>query len=164
MNLHSSSLANRARGFSLIELILVLVLLGIIAAIAVPRFAGTGSAFQQAAFEQQLISAVRYAQQTAVAQNRSVEVVLASNGFTIRFHDDDSVFLRNPADGKPFNNQEGNPGQAPGNLTLSASETFRFDGLGRPLQDNDLLDDPLNFSINGTNLRLEPQTGYFYVL
>lgn len=68
---------NRSRGFSLIELVVVIILLGIVAAIAIPRWRG-GSGFEERALHDQIVSALRYAQKSAIAARRTVCVTFAS--------------------------------------------------------------------------------------
>ena len=58
-------------GFSLIELVVVIVLLGIVAAVAMPRLQG-GSGFDERGFRDQVMAALRYAQKSAVAARRTV--------------------------------------------------------------------------------------------
>jgi MSHA pilin protein MshC len=57
-------------GFSLVELITVLVLLGIISAVAFSRL-GRVSSFSESIFQQQVLSYLRLAQRTAVAHQGS---------------------------------------------------------------------------------------------
>jgi MSHA pilin protein MshC len=66
--------ACRARGYSLVELVIVIVIGAIIAAIAIPMF--NQPAIDEAWYQEQIRSAVRHAQRTAVAQRRPVFVVV----------------------------------------------------------------------------------------
>jgi MSHA pilin protein MshC len=59
------------RGFTMVELILVMVLIGVLAAIGVPRLMGDNSV-AAAAFGEEVAGALRTAQKTAVARRRLV--------------------------------------------------------------------------------------------
>lgn len=58
-------------GFSLVELIVVLVLAGIMAAVFIPRWRG-GSGFEERGFRDQVAAALRYGQKSAIAARRTV--------------------------------------------------------------------------------------------
>jgi MSHA pilin protein MshC len=64
--------AHGARGYSLLELVIVIVIAAILAAIAIPQF--NQQAIDAAWYHEQVRSAVRHAQRTAVAQRRAVFV------------------------------------------------------------------------------------------
>ena len=70
------------RGFTLIELIMVIVILGVLAVFAAPRILNTGD-FTLRGFHDETLSLLRFAQKTAVAQRRTVCVTLAATGVTM---------------------------------------------------------------------------------
>src|SRR5712672_1349721 len=67
----------KACGFSLIELIVVMVIAAILAALAIPRF--TDSESKATWYHEQVMAAVRYAQRQAVAQHRNIYVCVTTN-------------------------------------------------------------------------------------
>lgn len=73
MALPQARLRRRARGFTLIELVAVLVLAGLLATFAVSRFFQRDT-FDARSFADQVTNIVRYGQKLAVAQNRAVYV------------------------------------------------------------------------------------------
>ena len=82
----------RARGFTLIELVMVLVLLGVLAVYAAPKVLNTGD-FSARGFHDETLGMLRYAQKTAIAHRRTVCVTPGATGVTLTI--DTSV----PADG-----------------------------------------------------------------
>lgn len=74
----------RARGFTLVELIAVLVLVGILGAYASSRFIGRES-FDARAYADQTLAMLRFAQKLAIAQNRRVFVRLDGDSVALCF-------------------------------------------------------------------------------
>ena len=64
------------QGFTLVELIAVLVIAGVLAFVAIPRMVGT-STFEQRGFSDTVVTALHYAQKTAIAQHTSVTVCIS---------------------------------------------------------------------------------------
>lgn len=61
-----------AAGFTIAELVAVLIMVGVLAAVAVPRMAGTSASFDEVRLYDQTLAALRYAQKAAVAMQRTV--------------------------------------------------------------------------------------------
>jgi prepilin-type N-terminal cleavage/methylation domain-containing protein len=71
------------RAFTLVEMIVVMVLLGILAVVALPRLAGS-DAFSEAGFHGEVVAALRYAQKTAVSHRRLVCAQVTSTSVTLQ--------------------------------------------------------------------------------
>ena len=130
----------RLRAFSLVELVLVLVLVGILAAFAIPRFADH-NAFAAAGFASQLSATLQHARKTAVAMRRNVCVVLsAADTLTLIYNPAlaaDSFSCGAAPLPLPVPGSADNRLRVPAGVTLSvlpASVHFlAFNGLGQPL-------------------------------
>ena len=76
--------SRRGRGFTLIEMIMVMVMIGILAVVVVPRL--DISAFKDVGFRDKARGALEFARKAAVAQRRNVQVSLtgANNDLTFK--------------------------------------------------------------------------------
>ncbi len=63
--------AHQEKGFTLVELVMTVVILGILAVMVLPRFSNS-SVFQSDAFQSEVMAALRYAQKSAVSHRRLV--------------------------------------------------------------------------------------------
>ena len=124
----------QSMGFTLIELIMVMVILGILSAIAVPRFAGN-SVFQSRGFADQVLATLRYAQKAAIAQHRLVCVSLSNATtatVTLTIASLDSATNCTVVVPLTIPDQTNNILTAPTDITLTTTAAvFTFDALGK---------------------------------
>jgi MSHA pilin protein MshC len=121
------------RGFTLVELITIMVILGVLAAIAMPRFFDRNT-FDSRGFYDQTISTLRYAQKTAIAKHRFVCVAFAANSITLTFDPISPSAVHTVA--ACGSNLTDPGGQSPYTVTapngvVLAGANFSFDALGR---------------------------------
>lgn len=67
------------QGFTLVELVVIMIIVGILAVVVMPRFTAQ-STFDARSFSDQTLAALRYAQKTAIAQRRTVCVAFSNAG------------------------------------------------------------------------------------
>jgi len=112
------------RGFTLVELIVIISIVAFVALIAIPRFTGT-SAFASRGFYDSAKSVVRFAQKTAVAWRREVFVCVTAIGVSTGTAAGCGTPIVNPVTGNALS------AAAPSGVTLTPA-AFSFDSAGRP--------------------------------
>jgi general secretion pathway protein H len=80
----TSATARRAEaGFTLIEMIVVIAVVGLIAGLVLMRQPWTSAGFEREATQRALTDALRLARSRAIAQGRNVSVLTGSAGFSV---------------------------------------------------------------------------------
>jgi len=115
------------RGFTMVELITVMVIAGVLASFALPYFTDRAK-FNSRGFHDQVISTLRYAQKAAIAQNRFICVAFTANSIAVNYGNDNtcaSGVLASPS-GTPYPIENSNISVA------STQNPLWFDALGKP--------------------------------
>jgi MSHA pilin protein MshC len=112
------------RGFTTTELVATIVVIGVLAALAVPRLIGRDG-FDSRGFYDKSVAVVRLAQKTAVAWRRDVFVCVTLTQVRAGTAAGCATALTNPVGGGEASET------APDGVTLN-TVTFSFDRLGRP--------------------------------
>lgn len=143
-----------SRGFTMVELILVIAVAGILAAVAMPRMIGRTS-FDTRGFADELSATVRFAQKLAVAQRTTVFVRLTASDATLCYDAACVTPAPGPGGEKPYTVS------APGGVAIASSlAALAFDAGGRPN-----IAAPLAIQVNGSGthtIRVERETGYVH--
>jgi MSHA pilin protein MshC len=160
----------KARGFTLIELILVIMITGILAVAVAPRFFDR-KVFESRGFHDETLAALRYAQKQAVAQRRTVCVAFTADTVTL-------TIVQNAGSSDcitaaAVQNLTGPTGISPFQIAAKSGVTFTatpanfsFNGLGQPQPFNATglprLTAPKVISVVdvATSIIIEPETGH----
>lgn len=149
----------RQSGFTLVELIVVMMIVGILAVAAIPRFFDRGT-FDSLGFKDETIAALRYAQKAAIAQRRTVCVMFTATSVTLTYV---------PASGSSncgtASGLAGPTGTSPYQVTARSSSAaysalpsgFSFDPLGRAS-----IGQTIQVTGAAGNIVVEAQTGYVH--
>jgi MSHA pilin protein MshC len=134
-------------GFTLFELIIVMLIVGILAAFAAPRLNLT--TFRETGFLQQATAAIRYAQKQAIASGCTVQVDISGSNCNLNWVGcAGNASLRNPANNNTNFCSDSEPAGNP-------NASFSFDNIGRPSSAQSI-----NFG-NGIII-VEAETGYVH--
>ncbi len=147
--------AHGQQGFTLTELVIILVLVGVLAAFVAPRINIEG--FERQAFVSELINALRYAQKTAIGSGCHVQATInaAADSYSLAYSGaggsggvcgSGSTPLPHPTRGGAF----------AGSGEIDAGGTVVFDAMGRTTAG-------LSIQLaSGEVIVVEPETGYVH--
>lgn len=147
----------RARGFTLVELIVTLVIVGILGVVVVPRL-NFVRGFDEIGFRDEVRATLEYARKSAVAQRRNVRVSIAGGVVSTTIDNDIPEGGGAGSYGRNLRLPGGSSNQvtAPAGVTLSPDVVLTFDPLGRPSAGAVL-------TVSGAgNIVLEAETGYVH--
>jgi MSHA pilin protein MshC len=182
-------LCRRPDGFTMVELVVVIVLVGILGAIGAARFFNR-TGFDAAAFADRSAAMLRYAQKLAIAQNRNIYVQATSQGLRLCYSNASLCPLADRVRAPSGSNSgsdasrafcvlggswvrdwecEGVPRGATMTLAQGAIAAFYFNGLGRPYLGGDTTDSSftgLTLTIKGDDVNrtvsVAQETGYVF--
>ena len=121
------------RGFTLIEMIMVILLLGIVAVVVVPRMPSV-TGFEEMGFFDELVGAARYGQKLAIATNCKVELEVTATSYALSMPDTvANCFASSPtfSTDVPHHSASGQYGNTtPSGVTISNPATIVFDASG----------------------------------
>jgi MSHA pilin protein MshC len=145
----------------MIELVTVIMILGILAAMAAPRFFDLG-VFEERGFYQEVASALRYAQKIAVGSGCPVRVTINAGSYDLK----QQAALGNRCDpGGGWTTDvllpDGQPaaGSAPTGITLGPITNYQIDGLGQ----TNLGGVDLPVTVGALSMTVQAESGYVLV-
>jgi MSHA pilin protein MshC len=157
-------LPSAGKGFTLIELVIVIVLMGVLAVLAAPRILDR-STFDARGFHDQTLAYLRFAQKTAVAQRRTVCVSFSGgNSLSLKIASQPAVYSCDT-------DLPGPTGESPGRITGNSGVTysgnpssFNFDALGQPVDSAGaaLATQTLQVATAANTITVEAGTGYVH--
>ena len=156
-----SNLAVVNAGFTLVELVVVIVIAGILAAFVVPKWRG-GTGFEERGFRDEVAAALRYAQKSAIAARRTVCATVGTSPSTMTFAIANAYGAADCAAGVPLAGPDG-PAFSLAAVSpaafAAAPAGLVFDAAGRP-------NAAATFSFTGLpgalDLTVEAETGYVH--
>lgn len=86
MPIRHPSLARKMQGFTMIELVVVIILIGILSAVAMTRMTLL-TGYDEVAYRDKIKSTLEFARRTAVASRRVVCATVAGNALTLRIEE-----------------------------------------------------------------------------
>ena len=124
---------SRVKGFTVIELVMVIVVLGILSVFVMPRF-NSQSSFDSLSFHQELKTAIRFAHKLSIASACDVQVQITANSYSLFYPDSPcnppDTFGSNPVS-HPIKSTS-YTGTAPNGVTVAGFGNFSFNAIGAP--------------------------------
>ncbi len=161
-----SALRRQQRAYTLIEMISVMVIVGVLAVVALSRFADV-DVFASRGFFEEALAATRYAHKLAVASGCSIRVSFVDSAETVTVSrwtggadctvvTATSTPVARPGGGGDY------LATAPSGVDVGNDLMFYFDRIGRPHDSSGaLITNPasLRVDIDGRRLQVTPETG-----
>ena len=156
------AVSHRHSGYTMVELVVVMVLVSILAATGMPRFF-EASRFEEMGFADASAAAARFAQTLAQTSGCDTAFTVGPGGY--------GLFQRaNTCTSGSFTRAVSRPGGqawaqlAPAGVAVSALSIF-FDAQGRPVDvaSGVALNSTSSFTIGGRTVSVEPESGYVYL-
>ena len=141
-----------ARGFSLVELVVTLIIAGILAALVIPNL--NQQQIDASWFQEQVKSALRYAQREAVAQRRCVFVSVSASQLQLFYGDANCAVTATPL--TQIGTGAAYALTAASGVTFTAPPppfSFSFNGLGQPSV-------AVPMVVGGKSVTVTAETGY----
>jgi MSHA pilin protein MshC len=124
----------RRGGYTVVELVLVIVILAVLGALAGPRFFDN-AAFDERAYADELASSLRYAQKVAVASGCRVRADIAAGGYSLTQQSPQAGHCNATDASFPvlvrLSTGDVMSGTAPAGVTTAPALTLVYDALGR---------------------------------
>lgn len=148
-------------GYTIVELVVVMVLLGILAASAMPRFFAA-SRFEEMGFADSSAGALRFAQKLALSSGCDTGFSIGPTGYAL-------LLRATRCDAGDFTRAVMRPGgaaweeAAPAGVSVGSLAVF-FDAQGRPFDTatGKRLDAVITYMVGSRTLAIEPETGFVH--
>ena len=149
----------KTTGFTLVELIVVILLIGILAISAVPRFF-SDDGFKARGVADEIITSIRHAQRLAMTRGEQFKIDIDPTKYHVRKTDDSEVRHPNGENNYLIDATKG----LPQNL-ISSTISVEFNTLGQPVDAaGALIPNNTDIVITPFTVRIEEETGYAHLL
>lgn len=159
------------RGFTMIELIMVIVILGVLAVFAAPRLFNSDDLYARG-FHDETLAYLRYAQKTAIAQRRTVCVnFVSSSSLTLSIALNSATVdcttagaLTGPKGDVASTTLTAKAGSGVAYKTMPALVNFNYNGLGQPITSTGAAMATQTIQVLGVDksITIESATGYVH--
>ncbi len=149
-------------GFTIVELVVTIIILGVIATVAAPKFFGKSS-YDETGFARTTLSALGYAQKLALSRGCDTRVNMTSS--SIALYQRVTSCYSGTMTSAVVKVTGGDFSEAvPAGLAVENFDIY-FDSRGRPRYSSDgsLLLTAEEFTIGSKEIKVEAETGYVYV-
>ncbi len=161
------------RGFTLIEMVLVVMIIGIAAACVVPMFTSAAS-FQVKSAADMIAADLEYVKSLSISKQQPYSVVFDNSNESYEIRDPNGNVITNPVTQKPYEfnfTQDSRVNSVDINVAdFDGSSAVTFDDLGSPYSGTDL-SSPLNSGTVDitageyqTTVKVEAVTGYISII
>ncbi len=154
-------------GFTIIELIVIIVIVGILSYMAMAEFSESTSIVKERTMARKVVNDIRYAQEMALSHRKLVKCVIepSQNRYSLKWADDS--YVQTPAAERDFIVYFDSGDYTGVDLTSSgfSSGLLSFNPMGKPLNNGALMTVEIVAMIinSGVIIKIVPGTGHCYI-